>query len=79
MVTNFDLFPNLQCYIRIRYVPIDIVGIEALLVASFQNVAFPTNLTIMETSPFVSHERQSFFFCGGFYVGCCHFVRIGNR
>ena len=63
IVIDSSVASYFQCYIHIRPLAVYIVGIEDFFASAFQNMAFATYLTIMQTSPFVQDVIQMLFSC----------------
>ena len=59
-----SIVSDFQRDVHIRPLALYIVGIELLLAAASENVAFAAQPTVMQAFPFVQHIVQAFFACG---------------
>ena len=62
-VAPLSVASYIQCYIHIRTLAVYIVGIEDFFASAFQAVAFATQLTVVQTFPFVQDIIQTLFSC----------------
>ena len=62
-VAPLSVASYIQCYINIRTLAVYIVGIEDFFASAFQDVAFATQLTVVQTFPFVQDIIQTLFSC----------------